>query len=180
MDKSGNAPIMVKCDIRPYKWHNTSELHDQRLIADKYIEIIDESLDKAQEIINSFTFSLANKSNKYLAISHLTDNYSDIRRAKSIVENAVRVLRQNWDEVLLDAQERLGNLFDKSEYPDPKLLSELYGLNCEIFFEGGTITTLEIYQRYSLHHVDPPAPDLFEVVEWANAIESKRNRNKED
>ncbi len=180
MDNAENAPKIVECDIHPYKWHNSSKSHDQPLIAKKYIDSIDESIDQALNIINSISFSLANKPNRYLSMRQLWDDYSDIRRANSIVENAIYNLSRNWNEVLLDAQERLGILFDKSEYPDPKILRELYGLKCEIFLESGIITTFDIYQRYSLHHVDPPAPDLFEVIECAKAIESKRNNNEEN
>jgi len=76
---------------------------------------------------------------------------------------------------LAEAKDRLGALFDESEYPDPNKLCELYGINCDKF-----TTTLDIYQEYSLHHVDPPEPDIFEIEEWANELEAKRNRKKED
>ena len=181
MDKAEYAPIIVECDIRPDKWHNTSFSHGQRLIADKYVSTVEEALERASAIINSITFGLPNKPARYFIALKSEPIWADtnIRRAKNVIEQAIHELKQSWDEVLTEAKERLGELFDITEYPDPNKLCDFYGINCADLLEGRRVTTLEIYQEYSLFHVPQPEPDIYEAIAWGKELERKMNGDKE-
>jgi hypothetical protein len=157
-------PVLVECKFDSYKWHNTSKTAGKELIGARHLEEVLLALDSAIGAVNSVTFGVPNRTNRFLPAVNLIDSSAVIRRAKSRIERAVNDLKLNWGDVKNDAQNRLGCLYEESEFPDPSQLYELYGLNFEIICHDDLISTLDFYREYSLYYVDPPELDVYEPL----------------